>query len=106
MLSTGVCQTADGDDFLAFGAALAEAVDDGDERVAILASGGMTHRFWPLREFLDHAGYGPEHVRTPEARAFDEKLIAWMLAGDHAAVVDAYPDYRELCTRRATSGTT
>lgn len=96
VLSTGVCQTADADDYLAFGAAIAQAVDAGDERVAIVASGGLSHRFWPLKQFLDHAGYGPEHIRTPEARAFDGRIIDWLLAGDHASVIDAYPDYRVM----------
>ena len=96
VLSTGVCQTAEADDFLAFGAAIAAAVADGDERVAILAAGGLSHRFWPLRQILDHAGYEPEHVVTPEARAADEAVIASLLRGDHAAVIDGYGDYRAL----------
>lgn len=95
VLSTGVCQTADADDYLAFGATLAAAVGESDARVAILGSGGMSHRFWPLREFRSHGGYGPENIITPEARAFDEQLIARMIAGDHRSVIDRYPEYRE-----------
>jgi len=94
VLTTGVCQTADDQDFLAFGAVVGEAIRAGDQRVAILGSGGMSHRFWPLREFLDHASYDPSHVRTPEARAFDERLVSWMLEGRHADVIDAWPEYR------------
>lgn len=94
VLSTGVCQTADADDFLAFGAVIAEAVEESDTRVAILGSGGLSHRFWPLREFRDHGGYGPEHLITPEARAFDERIIGLLEAGEHAEVIDLYPDYR------------
>jgi 3,4-dihydroxyphenylacetate 2,3-dioxygenase len=93
VLSTGICQTADDLDFLAFGAVIAEAVTAGDERVAVIASGGLSHRFWPLREFLDHSGFSPDHVRTPEARAFDERMIELMLAGRHADVIDAWPEY-------------
>lgn len=96
VLSTGVCQTADDQDFLGFGAVIAKAIEAGDERVAIIGSGGMSHRFWPLREFLEHASYDPSHVRTPEARAFDELLIGWMLEGRHADVIDAWGDYREF----------
>lgn len=94
VLSTGVCQTAEADDFLAFGAAIAAAVRESDSRVAILGSGGMSHRFWPLREFRSHGGYGPEDIITPEARAFDEQLIAMLGAGDHRSVIDLYPAYR------------
>ena len=96
VLSTGICQTADDHDFLGFGAVIAKAIEAGDQRVAIIGSGGMSHRFWPLREFLDHSSYDPSHVRTPEARAFDERLIGDMLAGRHGHVIDAWPDYREF----------
>ncbi len=94
VLSTGVCQTADDQDFLGFGASIAAAVAAGDERVAIIASGGLSHRFWPLREFLEHSSFDPSHVRTPEARAFDERMITLMRQGRHAEIIDAWPDYR------------
>ncbi len=95
VLSTGICQTADDQDFLAFGAVIAEAIEAEDARVAIIASGGMSHRFWPLREFMDHSSYDPAHVRTPEARSFDERMIAYMAEGRHRDVIDAWPEYRE-----------
>ena len=94
VLSTGVCQTADVDDFLAFGTAIAAAVRESDSRVVILGSGGLSHRFWPLREFRSHGGYSPEEIITPGARAFDENLITLMIAGDHRSVIDLYPEYR------------
>ena len=96
VLSTGICQTADDQDFLGFGASIAKAIEAGDQRVAILGSGGMSHRFWPLREFLDHSSYDPSHVRTPEARAFDERMVGHMLDGRHADIIDAWPDYRQF----------
>ena len=95
-VSTGVCQTADAEDFLRFGEVVAEAVAGLDRRVVVLGSGGMSHRFWPLRQFRDHEGFGPEHVRTPEARAADEAVVAHWAAGDHAAVIDGYEGYRRF----------
>jgi 3,4-dihydroxyphenylacetate 2,3-dioxygenase len=93
-LSVGVCQTGERDDFLRFGGVLAEAVAGLDRRVVLLGSGGMSHRFWPLSRFRDHEGFGPEHIRTPEARAADEAVLARWAEGDHAAVIDGYDDYR------------
>lgn len=95
-VSTGVCQTADRDDFLRFGEVLAEGIAGLDRRVVLLASGGMSHAFWPLRQFRDHEGFGPEHVRTPEARAADEAVLERWAEGDHAAVVDGDDDYRRF----------
>lgn len=92
-LSAGVCQTGQPADFLLFGELLAQAVERLDRRVVILASGGLSHRFWPLREFRDHEAADPIHIRTPEARAADEHVLALMKAGDHAAILDFVPEF-------------
>jgi aromatic ring-opening dioxygenase catalytic subunit (LigB family) len=93
-VSAGICQTADASDFLLFGQLLATAVTKIDRRVVVLASGGLSHRFWPLREFREHEAADPDlHIRTPEAAAADRKVIGWLEAGDHAAVVDFVPEF-------------
>ena len=94
VLSVGVCQTADLDDYLEFGAAVGTAVERTGARAALLGSGGMSHRFWPLRELFDHQGYDPAHVITPEARAADRYVLECWERGEHAAVCDFYPEYR------------
>jgi 3,4-dihydroxyphenylacetate 2,3-dioxygenase len=95
-LSASVCQTAETDDFLLYGRLLGEAVASLDRDVVILASGGLSHRFWPLRQFRDHEAADPEqHLRTPEALAADRQVIASFLAGDHAAVIGGMDDYRQ-----------
>ena len=93
-VSVSTCQTARDGDFLALGAALGRAVEESDERVVLLASGGMSHRFWPLSELERHEASDPVHVRTPEARAADEQRLAWWSEGDHASVIDAMDTYR------------
>jgi aromatic ring-opening dioxygenase catalytic subunit (LigB family) len=93
-ISAGVVQTGETDDFLLFGALLAEAVANVDRRVVILASGGLSHRFWPLKQFRDHEGADPDlHIRTPQARAADRQVLAWFDEGNHAAVIDFVPEY-------------
>ena len=94
-VSAGVCQTADTQDFLVFGELLAAAIDKLDRRVVVLASGGLSHRFWPLREFRSHEAADPDrHIRTPQAAAADRQVIEWLKAGNHAAVLDFVPEYR------------
>lgn len=95
-VSAGICQTAEVDDFLLFGEVLAEAVRGIDRRVVLLASGGMSHRFWPLRQLRAHEASDPVHIITPEARAADERLLAQLAEGDHAAVIDSMPGYRAV----------
>jgi len=93
-MSTGVCQTADAIDYLLYGKLLAEAIAKTDRRVVILASGGLSHRFWPLREFRDHEAADPDkHIRTPEAAAADRKVIAHLRNGEHREVLDFVPEY-------------
>lgn len=95
-VSASICQTAEPDDFLRFGQLLAEAVAGLDRRVVVLASGGLSHRFWPLQQFRDHEAADPEkHLRTPEALAADRQVLDWFATGDHAAVIDFVPTYRE-----------
>ncbi|MEM7337062.1 MAG: catechol 1,2-dioxygenase [Actinomycetota bacterium] len=94
-VSAGVCQTAEPEDFLLFGALLADAAEAADRRVVVLASGGLSHRFWPLRQFRDHEGADPDrHIRTPEAAAADRHVIDCMLRGDHRAVLDFLPEFQ------------
>ena len=64
-----------------------------DRRVVVLASGGMTHRFWPLRQLVEHEASDPVHIFTPEARAADEERLGWMAAGDHARIIRTMPAY-------------
>lgn len=93
-VSVGVCQTATPEDFLVFGKVLAEAIDLSDRRVVLLASGGLSHRFWPLMEFAAHESASLDNIRTPEARDADEKVLRWWEQGEHRRVIDYQPEYR------------
>jgi 3,4-dihydroxyphenylacetate 2,3-dioxygenase len=94
VLSCGVVQTAALAEYLALGEALAEAVRrTPGARVAILGSGGMSHQFWPLSVIREHFAYDPQHVISPDARAIDERILAHWKDGDHAAVLELYPEY-------------
>lgn len=96
-VTAGVCQTAETEDFLVFGEVLAEAVRRVDRRVVLIASGGLSHTFWPLRELRKHEGADPErHVVSPRAREADRQVIEWLRRGDHRAVIDFMPEYEEF----------
>lgn len=92
-LSIGICQTAQTEDFLAVGEGIARAVARVPGRVVVLASGSMSHRFWPLRELAKHESSDPIHIRTPEARAADLERLEWFSQGRHDAVIDTMPDF-------------
>jgi aromatic ring-opening dioxygenase catalytic subunit (LigB family) len=88
-----VCQTATTADFLAFGRAIARGVGKSGKRVVILASGGLSHVFRPLRELRAHMGGDPANIVSEAARAADLQRIAWLEAGDHGRVIRAMPEY-------------
>lgn len=96
VVSISVVQTGEPTDFLTMGEAIGEAVGRLDRRVVVLASGGMSHTFWPLSQIAKHEASDPVHIFTPEARAADEERLDWMRAGDHRQVVEKMDDYMEF----------
>ncbi|MCP2341862.1 3,4-dihydroxyphenylacetate 2,3-dioxygenase [Actinomadura rupiterrae] len=92
-ISIGVCQTADVEDNLRLGRALAAGIADTDRRVLLIASGALSHTFWPLRQIRDHESADPSHIFTDAARRADEQLIEWFGKGDHARVLDNMPEF-------------
>jgi 3,4-dihydroxyphenylacetate 2,3-dioxygenase len=94
-ISMSLPQTARDHNFLDVGNAISEAVAESDQRVVLIASGGMSHRFWSLDELVDHEASDPIHIITPEARAADEIRLEWWQQGDHARVIDNMDEYRQ-----------
>jgi len=93
VVSVSVVQTGETGDFMTMGEAIGEAVARLDRRAVVLASGGMSHTFWPLKQLPKHEASDPVHIITPEARAADEERLEWMKAGDHARIVDTMDQY-------------
>lgn len=93
VVSISLVQTGEPDDFMTMGEAIGEAVARLDRRVVVLASGGLSHTFWPLSQIAKHEASDPVHIITPEARAADEERLRWMEAGDHRRVVESMDDY-------------
>lgn len=93
-VSVSIAQTGESDDFLTVGEAVGEAVRRiGERRVILLASGGLSHRFWRLKEIGKHEASDPVHIVTPDARQADLERIEWMKRGDHARVIDTMDEY-------------
>jgi aromatic ring-opening dioxygenase catalytic subunit (LigB family) len=92
-VSIGVCQTADTEDNLRLGRALGDAIALLDRKVLLIASGALSHTFWPLRELRKHEAAGVEHIFTPEAAGADAERLEWFAAGDHARVLATMPEF-------------
>jgi aromatic ring-opening dioxygenase catalytic subunit (LigB family) len=92
-ISVSTVQTGDTEDFLRVGRALGQAIAASDRKVILIASGALSHTFWPLRQLRDHEASNPIHIKTPEAHAADLERIAWFKAGDHSQVLKTMPDF-------------
>ena len=92
-VSIGVCQTADTEDNLRLGRALGDAIAETDRKVVLIASGAMSHTFWPLRKLRDHEAAGVEHIFSAEAASADHERLEWFKNGDHARVLETMPEF-------------
>jgi 3,4-dihydroxyphenylacetate 2,3-dioxygenase len=90
---SNTAETGDTEDFLRAGRALGQAIAASGRRVLLLASGAMSHTFWPLRELRAHEASDPAHIRTEAARQADYERIGWLEAGQHAKVIGTMPEY-------------
>jgi 3,4-dihydroxyphenylacetate 2,3-dioxygenase len=92
-LSISCAQTGETDDFLRVGEGVGKAVARSGRRVVLIASGSMSHRFWPLSQLHLHESSDPIHISRPEARAADMERLELFYEGNHAAVIDTMPEF-------------
>lgn len=90
---SNTAQTGDTEDFLRAGRALGAAIAATERKVLLVASGAMSHTFWPLRELRAHEASDPAHVRTDKARAADTERIGWLQAGEHGKVISTMEEF-------------
>jgi 3,4-dihydroxyphenylacetate 2,3-dioxygenase len=92
-VSVSCAQTGETEDFLRVGRALRETISKIDRRVILLASGAMSHKFWPLQKLRQHEAAGVEHIFSPEHAAADLERLEWMKQGRHDRVLEAMPEF-------------
>lgn len=93
---SNTAETGDTEDFVRAGRALGEGISLTGRKVIVVASGALSHTFWPLCQLREHEASDPVHIRTPEARTADLERISWLEAGDHARVLDTMPEYLKV----------
>lgn len=86
-------QTGETDDFLRAGRAIGEAIAESNRKIVILASGAMSHKFWPLSKLRAHEAADIKHVFSPDHAKADLERLEWLKAGDHARVLQTMPEF-------------
>jgi 3,4-dihydroxyphenylacetate 2,3-dioxygenase len=95
-LSVAINQCCTTEDFLLFGRLIGDAIRESDRRVVLLASGGMTHRFYPFRELRSHeSSAAPENILHLESYEADQRVLKMMQEGDHAGIIGWMPEYKQ-----------
>src|SRR5918996_671947 len=95
-ISVAINQCGQTEDFLLLGELIGKAVAATDRRVVLLASGGMTHRFFPFRELRQHeSSAAPQNILSTDSYEADQKVIAMLQRGDHAGVIENMPEYKK-----------
>jgi 3,4-dihydroxyphenylacetate 2,3-dioxygenase len=92
-ISISIPQTGETDDFLLAGEAIGKAIERSGRRVVLLASGALSHKFWPLKALRDHEPSDPSHIITDAHRAADMERLQWMYEGRHDRIIDTMPEF-------------
>jgi 3,4-dihydroxyphenylacetate 2,3-dioxygenase len=92
-ISISVCQTGDTDDFLRVGRAIRAALEKVDRKVIIIATGSLSHTFYPLKELRKHESSDPSHIVSQKARDMDHERLGWFVEGRHDLVLDTMDDF-------------
>jgi 3,4-dihydroxyphenylacetate 2,3-dioxygenase len=95
-LSVALNQCCTTEDFLLFGELIGNAIRESDKRVVLLASGGMTHRFFDFQDLRKRESQkAPDNIYDRRYYDADMKVLDRMEHGDHAAIIDGMPEYRK-----------
>ena len=95
-ISVALNQTCDAEDFLLFGRLIGDAIAQSERRVVLLASGGMTHRFFNFKELRTRESQkAPDNIYDMEYYEADMRVLDMMKRGNHAGVIDGMPGYRK-----------
>lgn len=95
-VSMSVCQTADQRDFATVGRVVGQAIAQSDLRVALIASGAVSHTFHNLRDLRLHEAADEEHIFSEEARHWDHRVIDALLEGRHAQVLSEMDQFLKV----------
>jgi aromatic ring-opening dioxygenase catalytic subunit (LigB family) len=92
-VSVSIPQTGETDDFLLAGDVIGKAIEESDRNVVLLASGALSHKFWPLKALRDHEPSDPIHIRTDAHRDADLERLRWMTEGRHDRILETMDDF-------------
>ncbi len=85
----------DHDESRMVGEAIREAVEASDSKVLLIASGSLSHKIWPNKDYA--ANNGTFTISSEFNRQMDLHVLEMWKNGDHATFLKMLPDYAEHC---------
>jgi 3,4-dihydroxyphenylacetate 2,3-dioxygenase len=86
----------DHDESRVIGEAIREAVEASDSKVLLVASGSLSHRIWPNKDYA--ANNGTFTISSEFNRQVDLHVLDMWKRGDHATFLKMLPDYARHCS--------
>ncbi len=93
VLPIAACQFASIEEGKEWGEAIAEAVKETGRKAALIASGSLSHAFWPNRV----SEQGLNSINTEFNRQVDLRVLQLWEEGRVSEFLDMLPDYAERC---------
>jgi 3,4-dihydroxyphenylacetate 2,3-dioxygenase len=95
VLSVGICQNARAHHFLAMGEVIGQAIAATAGKVVLLASGALSHRMVDLDfQPRNPRWWHPDNISDPRHVVLDHAVMSAWERGDHAQVIERYPELR------------
>lgn len=89
------CTVHDHDESRVIGQAIRKAVEASDSKVLLVASGSLSHKIWPNKDYA--ANNGTFTISSEFNRQMDLHVLEMWKRGDHATFLKMLPEYAEYC---------
>lgn len=89
------CTVHDHEESRVVGQAIRAAVEASDSKVLLVASGSLSHKIWPNRDYA--ANNGTFTISSEFNRQVDLHVLDMWQRGDHATFLKMLPEYAEHC---------
>ncbi|MBS8225690.1 3,4-dihydroxyphenylacetate 2,3-dioxygenase [Vannielia litorea] len=89
------CTVHDHDESRIVGEAIRAAVEASDRNVMLVASGSLSHKIWPNKDYA--ANNGTFTISSEFNRQMDLHVLEMWKAGDHASFLKMLPEYAAHC---------
>ncbi len=89
------CTVHSHDESRILGEAIREAIEAGDDKVLLVASGSLSHKIWANRDYA--ANNGTFTISSEFNRQVDLHVLEMWKQGDHATFLKMLSDYADFC---------